>query len=362
MVKPIYRILLSVVSLIFIHSCASFKVDPKNNDLITYLDDYIITENPEDFNDFGGISGIDQINDSTYILVADSPTNPRLYSIRLKVENKKFNEVELLRKHQLQNLDNNKFYDLESIRYDEANNNYWLSSEGNIKQKQPAFIAKLSTDFKAVEHIEFKPPYTIENSQHNGMLEGLDITKDGFWFANELPLKIDGNKPTLVDNYSPVRLAFYNFKTKNISNAYAVNLSRVKKIPLLPYFVNGVTEILQLSETNFLWLERSYSAGHKSKGNNVFLWLVTTKNATNVAKVKSLKNHKSKIKPAKKELLFDFNSIKPQLKQPIIDNIEGITFGPQLSNGNRSLILVSDNNFNSFAPQINQLILLELKL
>ncbi|MGB2088459.1 MAG: hypothetical protein ACPHVL_07430, partial [Psychroflexus salarius] len=66
MVKPIYRILLSVVSLIFIHGCASFKVDPKNNELITYLDDFTITENPKDFNDFGGISGIDQINDSTY--------------------------------------------------------------------------------------------------------------------------------------------------------------------------------------------------------------------------------------------------------------------------------------------------------
>ncbi|QSS97186.1 esterase-like activity of phytase family protein [Psychroflexus sp. ALD_RP9] len=343
-------------------SCTAFKVDSKNNEIITYLDDYIIHKNLKDYKEFGGISGIDQINDSTYILVADSPANPRLYSIRLNIENKKFGKVELLQKHQLQNLDKNEVYDLESIRYDKANNNYWVSSEGHINQKKSAFITKLSADFKAVEHIEFKPPYTIENSQHNGMFEGLDIATDGFWFTNELPLKTDGNKPTLVDSYSPVRLAFYNFNTNNVSDAYAVNLSRVKKIPLLPYFVNGITEILQLSKTKFLWLERSYSAGHKSKGNSVFLWLVTTENATNIAKVKSLKNDKNKIKFAKKELLFNFNSIKPQLKQNIVDNIEGMSFGPQLNNGNRSLILVSDNNFNSFAPQINQLILLELKL
>jgi hypothetical protein len=29
-----------------------------------------------------------------------------------------------------------------------------------------------------------------------------------------------------------------------------------------------------------------------------------------------------------------------------VDNIEGISWGPKLANGHRSLILVSDNNFN----------------
>lgn len=29
-----------------------------------------------------------------------------------------------------------------------------------------------------------------------------------------------------------------------------------------------------------------------------------------------------------------------------IDNVEGITFGPKLANGNQSLVLVTDNNFS----------------
>lgn len=29
-----------------------------------------------------------------------------------------------------------------------------------------------------------------------------------------------------------------------------------------------------------------------------------------------------------------------------IDNIEGVTFGPTLSNGKRSLLFIADNNFN----------------
>jgi len=31
-----------------------------------------------------------------------------------------------------------------------------------------------------------------------------------------------------------------------------------------------------------------------------------------------------------------------------IDNVEGITFGPILPNGHRTLVLVADNNFAAF--------------
>ena len=33
--------------------------------------------------------------------------------------------------------------------------------------------------------------------------------------------------------------------------------------------------------------------------------------------------------------------------KPVIYNIEGVTFGPILANGHRSLIFVTDNNFNT---------------
>ena len=65
---------------------------------------------------------------------------------------------------------------------------------------------------------------------------------------------------------------------------------------------------------------------------------------------------------AGKELVFNFNSVKDQLTNGIIDNIEGMCFGPELKNGKRSLMLVSDNNFNSFADQINQFILMEIDI
>ena len=41
-----------------------------------------------------------------------------------------------------------------------------------------------------------------------------------------------------------------------------------------------------------------------------------------------------------------------------IDNVEGITWGPVLDNGNRTLVLASDNNFND--TQVTEFTALEV--
>jgi len=55
----------------------------------------------------------------------------------------------------------------------------------------------------------------------------------------------------------------------------------------------------------------------------------------------------STIKPVQKKLLLE------TLNLPL-DNIEGLTFGPQqLADGRRSLIVVSDNNFQLLSSDID---------
>ena len=56
----------------------------------------------------------------------------------------------------------------------------------------------------------------------------------------------------------------------------------------------------------------------------------------------------------------NFEDFKEDLTEGIIDNIEGITLGPVLENGNESLVLVSDDNFQLYGKQLNQFILLEI--
>ena len=59
-------------------------------------------------------------------------------------------------------------------------------------------------------------------------------------------------------------------------------------------------------------------------------------------------------------MLVNFEDFKAHLTEGIIDNIEGITLGPVLENGNGSLVLVSDDNFQLYGKQLNQFILLEI--
>ena len=65
-------------------------------------------------------------------------------------------------------------------------------------------------------------------------------------------------------------------------------------------------------------------------------------------------------KAATKILLLDFENLRDRLTNNSIDNIEGISFGPILSNGNKSLLLIADNNFNKLGKQLNQFILMEI--
>lgn len=176
----------------------------------------------------------------------------------------------------------------------------------------------------------------------------------------ELPLVYDGNEPSYDTNGAPVRFTYFNRITKQATKQFAYPLDKLAKDPKGKFGVNGVTDILQLTSNSFLVLERSYSAGYGKHGNTVRLYLATTTNTTNTLDFVSLKN--TTINIAKKTLLLDFQSILSQLSDQSIDNIEGITFGPKLKNGNRTLLVISDNNFNPRSIQKNQLIALELLL
>jgi hypothetical protein len=72
------------------------------------------------------------------------------------------------------------------------------------------------------------------------------------------------------------------------------------------------------------------------------VYLADATGAEDISAISSLRMQPAK-KPITKKLLLDFNK---ELKQDVF-NVEGVTFGPTLSTGNRSLIFVTDNNFNT---------------
>jgi hypothetical protein len=100
-------------------------------------------------------------------------------------------------------------------------------------------------------------------------------------------------------------------------------------------------------------MERSFSVGAPGTGNTIKLYTVELAGAKNVVARESLAGQLDRIRPVRKELLLDLDVLGIPL-----DNVEGMAFGPDLPDGRRTLVLVSDNNF---APaQFTQFLLFAL--
>jgi len=355
------RQIAGILILITFLSCKSYKTRIDSSIRLKYLDEYILSGTIElDKTLIGGLSGIDYYN-GTYYLVCDDPGNPRFYEAEIAIANSKITKVNIQNVVELK--DTTHYLDLEAIRFNSITNQIVLTSEGHVKkQKDPQFFSvningelknwfELPKAFKAT---------SLEKPRHNGTLEGLSTSVDnkGYWIAMELPLEIDGPEPQLVRTNSPVRITYIDTTSNQAKRQFAYSLDSISKKPKGNFAVNGLTDILEYAKDKFFIIERSYSSGLGSQGNTVKIFKVDASKATNTLKLSSLKN--ANFIAATKELVFDFERVRDQLTDNSIDNIEGITFGPRLHNQHRTLILVSDNNFNKLGTQLNQFILLEI--
>jgi hypothetical protein len=361
--SPLYIILTFLMV-----ACGTSKSLTTEDIQITFLDDFVL---PADLmiesTKFGGISGI-EYHDGTYYLVCDHAGNPRFYKASIKLNNYKIDTVEVTDVILLNR--NSKFLkentlDLEAIRYNPKLDQFVLTSEGSIQNGKSPSIFHISSEGEYISNYTLPGYFHTTGEQrprNNGVFEGLATSVDGtaYWTAMELPLERDGAKPKLFHTQSPVRITKFDTGSGLASTQFAMDLEAISKIPWMYFAVNGLTEILEYAPNRFLVLERAFSAGHGSYGNTVRIFDVDASNATNTLEIENLK--RSKYTLANKKLIYDFKNVRKRLTKGIIDNIEGMTFGPDLPNGNKSLILVSDNNFNSLGKQLNQFILMEINI
>ncbi len=108
---------------------------------------------------------------------------------------------------------------------------------------------------------------------------------------------------------------------------------------------NGLVDLLAIdNQGTLLALERSFSVG---SGNTIKIYQVTLPGATDVRSIAALGSlspeQLAQLQPAQKKLLLNLDDLKLDKG---LDNIEGLTFGPPLADGRRSIVLVSDNNFS----------------
>lgn len=360
------KFLFTFLLLVFLTSCGTSKKLNTQNLELTFLDDYIIPEDLEIGGTIvGGLSGIDYFN-GEYYLVCDHPGNPRFYKAEIPINRSQIDTVifsEVIELQRDENFFKNNTLDLESIRYDSIKKELVLTSEGSILKGHDPAIFHVTPSGEFIKKYELPAYFHASGDQtprNNGVFEGLAASgRGGYWIGMELPLEKDGSKPKLFPTKSPIRITHFN-EDGEANRQFVMQLEGITKIPWLYFAVNGLTEILEYAPNRFLVLERAFSAGHGSQGNTVRIFDVDAREATNTLGIENLR--KEKFTAANKNLVFDFKAVRKDMREKIIDNIEGMTFGPDLPNGNKTLLLVSDNNFNSLGRQINQVILMELNI
>ncbi len=316
--------------------------------------------------EIGGISGIHyNENSKTLLAISDdrSQNNPaRFYEFELSLDNSslKVTPKEVIT---LKNKDGKNFekrtIDFEGISL--INDQLYITSEGEMNRtpqiNPEIYVFDMKGNFvknlAIPEAFLFDPDKTDSRGVRNNLaLESLSSlsNKNFFFIGNEEALIQDGSIST--PNYQS-QIRFVQYENGNATKQFAYELDKVEVPPVggITAFETGVSDILLIDEKSFYSIERSYLPLAKKNIIKIFKVKITEE-TTDISSFQSLKNQK--FKTLEKELLLNLEGLVQNLSKdhPRLDNIEAITYGPNLKNGNRTLILASDNNFSMFQKTV----------
>lgn len=358
-----------ITVIVFLFSCSSAKkLSQGKNDIksIKFLGVYEIPFNLKYKNTtVGGLSGIDyDAKNDQYYLVSDdrSEKNPaRFYTAKIFVTQKGIDSVVFTDvNYMLQpggefypDSKQNRFKtpDPEAMRYNPQNNYLAWSSEGEriIKANDTLLtdpsVLIIEPGGKYIDSFALPPVLkmsTTENGpRRNGVLEGMSFADNykTLYVSVEEPLYEDGPRADIMHNNAFIRIVKFDVAAKKSIAQYAYELEPVAYAakPETEFKVNGVPDVLSLGNNKLLVIERSFSTGRIACTIKVFI--ADLNNATDVSSV-TLKSNPS-FTPVKKSLVLNMDDLGIYT-----DNIEGVTFGPILPNGHKTLLFIADNNFN----------------
>jgi hypothetical protein len=220
-----------------------------------------------------------------------------------------------------------------------------LTSEGLPASLIDPFVRRYSLGGRFLGDLPVPRAFRVTADQSSGVrpnlgFESAGVSHDGrdLYTATENALYQDGPAATIA-NGSPARILRYDLRSGRLERKwfYATDPVAEPPVPATAFSVNGVVELLPIGHDRLIAMERSFSVGAPGTGNTIRLYDVTLRGAH-----------------AHKKLLLDLDDLGIPL-----DNVEGLTFGPRLKGGQRSLVLVSDNNFA--ATQFTQFLLFSLR-
>ena len=230
-----------------------------------------------------------------------------------------------------------------------------FTSEGLPNSLIDPFVRRYGLDGSFVDSLPVPQPFLASADRMSGVRPNLGFESAGVhgryaFTGTENALYQDG-PPATIANGSPARILRYDLRRGRLDRQWVYETDPVAEppVPATQFSVNGLVELLPLDDDSLIAMERSFSVGAPGTGNTIKLYEVSLRGATDVNGVRSLQDVEC-LRPARKRLLLDLDELGIPL-----DNVEGLTFGPRLRGGRRSLVLVSDNNFA--ATQFTQFLL-----
>jgi hypothetical protein len=294
----------------------------------------------------GGLSSISYAGGEKFYVISDDQTNARFYKLRAAVRDGQLSpgDITFQSVTTLRQPDGTPYppasLDPEGFTLTKHNRRAVITSEGfALPTRQVApWIRVYRLDGTYVRDVPVSDDFTPNAGLTRGVRNNLGFESAAtlgkrLFTATENALVQDGPAATLT-NGSPVRILEYDLRRNALRREWRYYQTDPIAEPFVGFGVNGLVEVLPLGKRRLITMERSFSVGAPGTGNKIKLYLTTL--------------HKDG--STSKSLLLNLDTLGLPL-----DNVEGMTFGPRLRGGQRTLLLVSDNNFA--ASQFTQFLL-----
>lgn len=377
------RYLLFGIVLFCMAGCSSVrksatKTATEDIDEIRFVGEYVLPGGMSFQNTVvGGLSGIDyDAKQDIYYLVCDDPSTrgpARYYTAKIIAGEKGIDSVAIIGVTALLNpqgqtytdITKDRFHsaDVEALRYDARRNEMIWSTEGQRFMRDGKQELQDPQIIVMEKNGHYKDSFALpanmriqaveKGPRHNSVFEGISFDENysHVFVSLEEPIYEDGPRAGDGDSTAWIRILKFNRELKQAvaQFAYRVDAIPYPANPPGAFKINGVSDILYAGNDKFIVIERGYSVGRTPSDIRVYL-----ADARSAEDVSSMELGVMPVrKPVTKKLLLDFNSLGR-----FIDNVEGVTFGPALPNGHRSLLFVTDDNFA--AKQKTQFFLFEV--
>lgn len=267
--------------------------------------------------------------------------------------------------------------DPESLRYDGARGKFYWSNEGQRTGAgfQNPTVREMNTDGSHARDFVVPGRYNPAGSSsglstgdmgiyNNLAFESLTISTDAniLYTATENGLAQD-SLPATVGGGSRSRILSFDIASGQSGAEYVYDVEKVAIAPNpgTAFATNGLTDFIAVGDRQFITIERSFAVGAVTPGtpvtgNTIRLYYADARGATDVSGMHSILGQT--IVPVAKTLLLDLSDLRNDDNSALaLDNIEGITFGPEIG-GKKTLVLVSDNNFSG--TQFTQFVALQI--